>query len=50
MPSLERKIPSTMSTQHPGNVFAPSWVKAGGVLEGDDEVYEAYYVFRRFLG
>jgi phosphoenolpyruvate carboxylase len=40
-----RKIPSTMSTQHPDNVALPSWVK-GKMIAGDDEVYETYFVYR----
>ena len=40
-----RKIPSTMSTQHPDNVALPSWVK-GEVIAGEDEVFETYFVYR----
>ena len=40
-----RKIPSTMSTQHPDNVALPPWVK-GEMIAGDDEVYETYFVYR----
>ena len=40
-----RRIPSTMSTQHPDNVTLPSWVKEE-VIAGDDEVYETYFVYR----
>jgi phosphoenolpyruvate carboxylase len=39
-----RKIPRTMSTQHPDNACAPSWHK-GKVIEGDAEVYEAYFAY-----
>lgn len=42
-----RKIPATMSTQHPDNVFTPPWLHGKDILDGDDEVYEAYYVFRK---
>jgi len=44
---LGRKIPATMSTQHPDNVFTPPWLRGTEILDGDDEVYEAYYVFRK---
>ena len=40
-----RKIPATMSTQHPDDVNLPVWVK-DETIEGDDEVHEAYYVYR----
>jgi phosphoenolpyruvate carboxylase len=40
-----RKIPATMSTQHPDDVNLPVWVKEE-TIEGDDEVHEAYYVYR----
>ena len=40
-----RRIPSTMSTQHPDNVTLPSWVKEE-IIAGDDEVYETYFVYR----
>ena len=39
-----RKIPHTMSTQHPDNACAPSW-HADKVIEGDAEVYEAYFAY-----
>ena len=39
-----RKIPRTMSTQHPDNAFAPLWQK-DKVIEGDAEVYEAYFAY-----
>ncbi len=38
------KIPKTMSTQHPDNVFTP-FFSHSAVLEGDDEVKEAFYSF-----
>jgi len=44
---IDRKIPATMSTQHPDNVFTPPWLRGTDILDGDDEVYEAYYVFRK---
>ncbi len=40
-----RKIPTTMSTQHPDNVNSPPWVK-GEMLAGDDEVTETFYAFQ----
>ncbi|ARM77028.1 phosphoenolpyruvate carboxylase [Acidianus manzaensis] len=39
-----RKIPKTMSTQHPDNAKTPEWTKSE-VIEGDDEVIEAYYAY-----
>ena len=39
-----RKIPRTMSTQHPDNACAPLW-QNDKVIEGDAEVYEAYFAF-----
>ncbi len=39
-----RKIPRTMSTQHPDNARAPLWQKER-MIEGDDEVYEAYFAY-----
>lgn len=41
---MKRKIPRTMSTQHPDNAFAPLWQK-DKVIEGDAEVYEAYFAY-----
>ena len=41
---MARKIPRTMSTQHPDNAFVPSWHDAE-VIEGDAEVYEAYFAY-----
>lgn len=40
----ERKIPATMSTQHPDNANLPGWC-AGTVIDDDDEVFEAYFAF-----
>jgi phosphoenolpyruvate carboxylase len=40
----ERKIPRTMSTQHPDNVGVPKW-STDKIIDGDAEVYEAYYVY-----
>lgn len=37
-------IPRTMSTQHPDNVFMPFFARSV-LLEGDDEVTEAFYAF-----
>ncbi|MCW4034395.1 MAG: phosphoenolpyruvate carboxylase, partial [Candidatus Bathyarchaeota archaeon] len=39
-----RKIPRTMSTQHPDNACAPLW-QTEKVIQGDAEVYEAYYAY-----
>lgn len=41
---VSRKIPRTMSTQHPDNVSLPSWV-SGEVIQGEDEVHEAYFAY-----
>ncbi|MCW4006113.1 MAG: phosphoenolpyruvate carboxylase [Candidatus Bathyarchaeota archaeon] len=40
----ERKIPRTMSTQHPDNVNVPEWSKED-VIDGLAEVFEAYYAY-----
>lgn len=40
----DRKIPRTMSTQHPDNSTLPFFTETPQ-LSGDDEVEEAYYVF-----
>jgi phosphoenolpyruvate carboxylase len=40
----ERKIPRTMSTQHPDNVNIPEWSQ-GEVIDGNAEVHEAYYAY-----
>ncbi len=39
-----RKIPSTMSTQHPDNINLPSWA-GEDIIEGEDEVHEIYFAF-----
>ncbi|HHT9110798.1 MAG TPA: phosphoenolpyruvate carboxylase [Candidatus Brocadiaceae bacterium] len=39
-----RKIPRTMSTQHPDNVSMPFFTQ-GNTFLGEDEIKEAYYVF-----
>ncbi|MBC7100000.1 phosphoenolpyruvate carboxylase, partial [Candidatus Bipolaricaulota bacterium] len=39
-----RKIPRTMSTQHPDNASTPFFAESS-LLDGNDEVQEAYYVF-----
>lgn len=39
-----RKIPRTMSTQHPDNACAPLWCR-DEVIQGDAEVYEAYFAY-----
>ncbi|MGC8934761.1 MAG: phosphoenolpyruvate carboxylase [Thermoproteota archaeon] len=41
-----RKIPRTMSTQHPDNANMPFWAKDQEIIQGDDEIYEAYYSFK----
>ncbi|MCW4010724.1 MAG: phosphoenolpyruvate carboxylase [Candidatus Bathyarchaeota archaeon] len=41
----ERRIPRTMSTQHPDNVNVPEWSQ-GEVIDGNVEVYEAYYAYK----
>ena len=40
-----RKIPATMSTQHPDNVHLPAWVKQE-TIAGEDEVQEAFFAFK----
>ncbi|MEM3579143.1 MAG: phosphoenolpyruvate carboxylase [Candidatus Bathyarchaeia archaeon] len=42
--SAGRKIPRTMSTQHPDNVSLPSWVN-GDVIQGDAEIHEAFFAY-----
>ncbi len=39
-----RKIPATMSTQHPDNVNLPPWAN-GGTIAGEAEVHEAYLAY-----
>lgn len=41
-----RPIPKTMATQHPDNAAVPKWSK-WEVIQGDDEVFEAYYDYSR---
>ena len=43
----ERRIPATMSIQHPDNVASPNWAK-DEVLAGDMEVEETYRAFSEF--
>ncbi len=43
-----RKIPRTMSTQHPDNASIP-FFSDGSILKGDDEIKEAYFAFS-YLG
>lgn len=38
------KVPKTMSTQHPDNASTPFFAESS-LLDGSDEVQEAYYVF-----
>jgi phosphoenolpyruvate carboxylase len=40
----ERKIPRTMSTQHPDNVNVPNWSNSE-VIDGNAEVFEAFYAY-----
>ena len=40
----ERRIPRTMSTQHPDNVNIPYW-SPDPVIDGNVEVFEAYYAY-----
>ncbi|MDO8428138.1 MAG: phosphoenolpyruvate carboxylase [Candidatus Diapherotrites archaeon] len=41
---MNRKIPRTMSTQHPDNVRMPFFIE-NSVIGGEDEIKEAFYVF-----
>lgn len=41
---MERRIPHTMSSQHPDNANIPSWAKEERIA-GDAEVVEAFYAF-----
>ncbi|MGB9621944.1 MAG: phosphoenolpyruvate carboxylase, partial [Brevinematia bacterium] len=45
---MSKKIPRTMSTQHPDNANVPFFSNSS-VLQGDDEIKEAYYAFS-YLG
>ncbi len=40
----DRRVPRCMSTQHPDNVTVPFFAQ-GPVMEGVDEIREAYYAF-----
>ena len=40
-------VPRTMSTQHPDNATMPAF-SSGGVMNGDDEILEAYLLFSQF--
>ncbi|GBC85560.1 Phosphoenolpyruvate carboxylase [bacterium HR11] len=42
--SRDRRVPRCMSTQHPDNVTVPFFAQ-GPVMEGVDEIREAYYAF-----
>ncbi|MBC7112767.1 MAG: phosphoenolpyruvate carboxylase [Candidatus Methanomethyliales bacterium] len=39
-----RKIPATISTQHPDNANLPPWC-TGSVIEGNAEIHEVYFAF-----
>ena len=41
----DRKIPHTMSAQHPDNVNTPEWCN-GDIIDGDTEIYEAHFAYR----
>ena len=40
----EKKIPRTMSTQHPDNVNLPEW-STDEVIDGNAEIFEAYFAY-----
>ena len=40
----KKKIPKTMSTQHPDNVNIPEWSN-GEIIDGNAEVFEAFYAY-----
>lgn len=40
----DRKIPATISTQHPDNANLPAWC-SGSVIEGNAEIHEVYFAF-----
>lgn len=42
-----RKIPRTMSTQHPDNAKVPEW-NQGEAISGENEIIEAYLAFSRY--
>lgn len=44
---MTKKIPRTMSTQHPDNAIMPAF-SSGTVINGDDEILEAYLLFSQF--
>ena len=43
-----KKIPKTMSTQHPDNATMPSFASDPITLKGEDEILEADYAFSKF--
>jgi phosphoenolpyruvate carboxylase len=42
-----RRVPRCMSTQHPDNAITPPF-SSGQVINGDDEILEAYLLFSKF--
>ncbi len=42
---MRRKIPRTMSTQHPDNASIPEWA-GDSIIRGEAEIYEAYFAYR----
>ncbi|MCX8171537.1 MAG: phosphoenolpyruvate carboxylase, partial [Candidatus Bathyarchaeota archaeon] len=42
--AYKRKIPTTMSTQHPDNVTLPTWCN-NSIIEGDAEICEAFFAY-----
>lgn len=43
----QRKIPRTMSTQHPDNVNSPEW-SSNPIIDGNAEILEAYHAYNTF--
>jgi len=40
----EKKVPRTMSTQHPDNINVPEW-NPDEVIDGNSEIFEAYFAY-----